>query len=191
MTNDEEMKSKVFNVIRNARIDKYVNEEEEITSEGLTLWGYLNGKNTLKIESLKNLRLKIEGLQKEREDAYKDYNDMDLMVALYSSAIVNFGGKFTPEMQDLYNKLKNNCDGDPDEIDEQVYLRCINELNDFSGVLTPENANITGIIGNRKNVIKFMKAENASMESQMIEVKPRKFSINKKLDKWVVRLYTI
>ncbi|MCR5185757.1 MAG: hypothetical protein K6D97_01395 [Clostridia bacterium] len=183
MTNDEEMKSKVFNVIRNARIDKYVNEEEEITSEGLTLWGYLNGKNTLKIESLKNLRLKIEGLQKEREDAYKDYNDMDLMVALYSSAIVNFGGKFTPEMQDLYNKLKNNCDGDPDEIDEQVYLRCINELNDFSGVLTPENANITGIIGDRKNVIKFMKAENASMESQMIEVKPRKFSINKKLDK--------
>ena len=191
MTNDEEMKSKVFNVIRNARIDKYVNEEEEITSEGLTLWGYLNGKNTLKIESLKNLRLKIEGLQKEREDAYKDYNDMDLMVALYSSAIVNFGGKFTPEMQDLYNKLKNNCDGDPDEIDEQVYLRCINELNDFSGVLIPENANITGIIGDRKNVIKFMKAENASMESQMIEVKPRKFSINKKLDKWVVRLYTI
>ncbi len=191
MTNDEEMKSKVFNVIRNARIDKYVNEEEEITSEGLTLWGYLNGKNTLKIESLKNLRLKIEGLQKEREDAYKDYNDMDLMVALYSSAIVNFGGKFTPEMQDLYNKLKNNCDGDPDEIDEQVYLRCINELNDFSGVLTPENANITGIIGDRKNVIKFMKAENASMESQMIEVKPRKFSINKKLDKWVGRLYTI
>ena len=105
MTNDEEMKSKVFNVIRNARIDKYVDEEEEIANEGLSFWGYLNGKNTLKIESLKNLRLKIEGLQKEREDAFKDYSNMDLMVALYSSAIVNFGGKFTPKMQELYNNL--------------------------------------------------------------------------------------
>jgi len=185
MTNDEEMKSKVFNVIRNARIDKYVDEEEEIANEGLTFWGYLNGKNTLKIESLKNLRLKIEGLQKEREDAFKDYSNMDLMVALYSSAIVNFGGKFTPKMQELYNNLKLGCEVNPEEIDEQVYLRCINELNDFSDVLTPQKANITGIIGDRKNVIKFMRAENASMESQMVEVKPRKFSINKKLDKWV------
>ena len=86
-------------------------------------------------------------------------------------------------MQELYNNLKLGCEGNPEEIDEQVYLRCINELNDFSDVLTPQNANITGIIGDRKNVIKFMRAENASMESQMVEVKPRKFSINKKLDK--------
>ena len=177
MTNDEELKSKVFGVIRNARIEKYENEEKEIMDEGLTFLGYLNGKNTLKIESLKNLRLKIESLQKEQIDNKKEFTNKDLMVALYSSAIVNFGGNFTAEMKELYDKLKAGCEGDPNEIDEEIYLRAINELNDFSDVITPDSANITGVVGDRKNVIKFMKVENANLENQMVEVKPKKFKI--------------
>ena len=177
MTNDEEMKSKVFRVIRNARIEKYANEEKDITSEGLTLLGYFNGQNTLKIESLKNLKLKIESLQKEQIDNKTEFSNKDLMVALYSSAIVNFGGKFTDEMTAVYDELKAKCDGNPDEIDEEIYLRAINELNNFSDIITPEMANISGIVGDRKNLIKFMRVENANMESQMIEVKPKKIKM--------------
>ncbi len=175
-TNEIDIKSKVFNVIRDARIKKYTDEEEELTQEGLTFLGMFNGKNSLKVESLKNLKLKIESLQKESWGEKRDYTNRDLMVELYSSAIVNFGGNFTPEMMDLYNELKQGCEGNIENIDEEIYLESISKLNNLSGMLTPDSANIAGIVGDRKNVIKFMRMENANIENKLIEVKPSKIT---------------
>ena len=135
-----------------------------------------NGKNSLKVESLKNLKLKIESLQKESWGEKRDYTNRDLMVELYSSAIVNFGGNFTPEMMDLYNELKQGCEGNIENIDEEIYLESISKLNNLSGMLTPDSANIAGIVGDRKNVIKFMRMENANIENKLIEVKPSKIT---------------
>ncbi len=176
-TNDGDIRSKVFNVIKDARIQKYTNEEEDLAEQRLTFIGMFNGENTLKKESLKNLKLKIENLEKDELAEKKDYTNRDLMVELYSSAIVNFGGRFTDEMKALYEELKQGIDGDKENIDEEIYLDSIAKLNDISNVLTPDKSNISGIVGDRKNVVKFMKIENANIENKLIEVKPPKDSI--------------
>ena len=177
-TNDYDIKQKVFNTIKNERIKKYTNEQKEITEEGLSFIGNFNGKNVLKIESLKNLKLKIEALQKEKPGKIMSYDDRELLVELYSSAIVNFGGKFTPEMKELYDSIKSRCECNPDTIDEEIYLESINRLNNQENLITPDAVGMTGAIGDRKNVIKFMRIENANIENQMIRVKNQKNKYN-------------
>ena len=65
-TNDKDYKLIVFDTIKNDRIQKYMDEVQELTKNGLSFFGYFNGENTLTIESLNNLNLKIKKLQKMR-----------------------------------------------------------------------------------------------------------------------------
>jgi len=65
-TNDKDYKLIVFDTIKNDRIQKYMDEVQELTEKGLSFFGYFNGENTLTIETLNNLNLKIKKLQKMR-----------------------------------------------------------------------------------------------------------------------------
>ena len=55
------------NIIKNAKIEKYMQDREVIANEGLSFFGVLTGRNSLQIQRIENIKLKIELLQRDRK----------------------------------------------------------------------------------------------------------------------------
>lgn len=160
---------KVQNVIKDAKIKKYVKESDSIASERITFLGSFSGKNSLQLERAKNVKLRIELLQTEKIEHKDKYEPKDMMADLYACAISNLGGNFTSEMQNIYDKIKRNCTNEEKVTDEQVYLLAcekINEGQSFLPVIHQEKSK--GIFGDIKNQVNFYKIENQKLENQII-----------------------
>lgn len=160
---------RVQNVIKDAKIKKYVKESDSIASERITFLGSFSGKNALQLEKAKNVKLRIELLQTEKIEHKDKYEPKDMMADLYACAISNLGGNFTSEMQTIYDKIKRNCTKEEKVTDEQVYLLAcekINEGQSFLPVIHQEKSK--GIFGDIKNQVNFYKIENQKLENQII-----------------------
>lgn len=160
---------RVQNVIKDAKIKKYVKESDSIASERITFFGSFSGKNALQLEKAKNVKLRIELLQTEKIEHKDKYEPKDMMADLYACAISNLGGNFTSEMQTIYDKIKRNCTKEEKVTDEQVYLLAcekINEGQSFLPVIHQEKSK--GIFGDIKNQVNFYKIENQKLENQII-----------------------
>ncbi len=171
-----EKKSLYFNVqnsIKNAKMEKYFRERDEISKEGLTFFGYFNKKNDLQIERLKNLKLKIELLQTVKIEEKDKYDTKELMSDLYACAIADLAGIFTPEMSSLYNEIKLKCDGD---VEEEVYKMALAKISDSKNYLPiiHQEKNF-GIFGDTKAQIEFLKLENRNIENQIVIERGSKF----------------
>lgn len=57
--NLDELYFKVQNVIKYAKIDKYIKDQEEIEKSGMSFFGGITGKNNLQFERLRNVKLKL------------------------------------------------------------------------------------------------------------------------------------
>lgn len=164
----------VQNSIKNAKIQKYFKEHEEISKEGLTFLGYFNKKNDLQIEKLKNLKLKIQLLQTEKIEYKDNYDNKEMMSDLYACAIGDLTGKFTPEMSELYNKLKSECEDN--NLEEKVYKLAAQKIANSKNYLPIVHLEKNfGIFGNTKTQIEFLKLENRNIENKIVMERGSKF----------------
>jgi hypothetical protein len=168
--NSEEKKNlyyKVQNIIKYAKIEKYIKDKEEITSEGMSFFGGITGKNSLQFEKLRNVKLKIELLESQKVEKKDEYELEDLMADLYACAITEFGGKFNNDMDNIYKEIKLNCNSN--KTDEEIYkLACdkINKGQSYLPIIHQEKPK--GIFGDTKVQIEFLKLENVKLQNQII-----------------------
>lgn len=167
----------VQNAIKNAKIQKYFKQCEEISKGGLTFWGYFNKKNDLKIEKLRNLKLKIELLQTAKIEEKNKHNSKDLMSDLYACAIADLAGNFTPEMKKLYDEIKVQCkECSKDNFEEDIYKCALNKIENSKKYLPIiHQERHFKIFGDTKSQIKFLKLENNNIENQIILERGSKF----------------
>ena len=160
---------KVQNVIKNAKIKKYANESKAISSEGITFWGAFSGKNSLQLEKMRNIKLKMELLQAQKIETKEDYEEKDMMADLYACAVSEFGGNFTKEMKKIYNTVKRNC-YEEKITDEQIQglarEKITSEQQSYLPILHQEKTK--GFFGETKNQIEFYKIENKKLENQIV-----------------------
>jgi hypothetical protein len=159
---------KTQNIIKNAKIQKYAKEGCELANEGITFFGGITGKNALKLERLKNIKLRIELLQSQKIEEKDVYEAQDMMADIYASAISELGGKFTKEMQNMYDKIK--CEyAENDVTDEKVYeLACKKIVGEKSYLPIIHQEKTKGIFGDTKAQTDFYKLENKKLENQII-----------------------
>lgn len=159
---------KVQNIIKDAKIKKYVKESSAISSEGISFFGSFTGKNSLQLERMRNVKLKIELLQSKRIEVKDEYEETDMMADLYACAISEFGGQFTNEMQKMYNTVKRSCQERKitDEEVQGLARKKITSGQSYLPVIHQEKQK--GIFGNTKNQIEFYKIENKRLENQII-----------------------
>ena len=159
---------KVQNIIKDAKIKKYIKESDYISSEGISFFGGLTGKNTLQLEKIRNVKLRIELLQSKRLPEKESYEKIDMMADLYACAISELSGNFTKEMRTLYDYIKENCE-EENVSDEKIYnLACdkITCSQSFLPIIHQEKTK--GVFYEIRNQIAFYKIENQRLENQII-----------------------
>ncbi len=160
---------KVQNIIKDAKIKKYVKESDSIAADRITFFGNFTGKNSLQLEKARNVKLRIELLQTEKIERKDKYEPKDMMADLYACAISNLGGNFTKEMQYIYDKIERTCSKEEKVTEEQVYvLACekIDKGQSFLPIVHQEKSK--GIFGDIRNQINFYRIENQKLENQII-----------------------
>ena len=159
---------KVQNVIKDAKIKKYVKESSAISSEGISFLGSFTGKNSLQLEKMRNIKLKIELLQSQRIEVKDVYEEKDMMADLYACAMTEFAGNFTNEMKKMYNTVKRSC-YEEKVTDEQIQGLARKKISAEQSCLPIIHQEKTrGAFGNTKNQIEFYKIENKKLENQII-----------------------
>lgn len=98
---------KVHRVLQNARIQKYTREQENIADEKVGFFGRIIGKDVLKEEKLRNVRLKIKQIKTSNPEVRTKYSVQDMLAEIYASAITEFEGQFTPEMAELFTAIRS------------------------------------------------------------------------------------
>ena len=159
---------KVQNVIRDAKIKKYIKESDYISSEGISFIGGLTGKNTLQLERIRNVKLRIELLQTKRIPEKDTYEIIDMLAELYACAISELSGNFTKEMESIYDFIKGKCNQD-DISDEMVYNLACEKITcgqSFLPIIHQEKTK--GAFGEIRNQISFYQIENKRLENQII-----------------------
>ncbi len=171
-----ERKNLYFNVqsaIKNAKIQKYFKERDEISKEGLSFFGYFNKKNDLQIERLRNLKLKIELLQVVKIEEKDKFDSKELMSDLYACAIADLAGNFTTEMSNLYNEIKVECN---DDVEEEIYKMALTKISNSKNYLPIiHKAKHFEIFGDTKAQIEYLKLENQNIENQIVSERGSKF----------------
>ena len=159
---------RVQNVIRDAKIKKYVRESNSVSSEGITFWGTFTGKNNLQLERMKNIKLRIELLQTKKIEIKGSYEKADMMADLYACAISEFGGNFTEEMQKMYNSIKELSEKEniSDDNIKNLARKKVETGQSYLPIIHQEKTK--GIFGDTKMQTEFYKIENKRLENQII-----------------------
>lgn len=164
----EDLYLKVQDVIKNVKIQKYVKEGQEIANEGISFFGGITGKNTLQLEKIRNVKLRIELLQSQKPEIKEEYELKDMMVDLYMCAISELGGNFTEEMKNLYDRIKEENTKE-DISKENVYkLACKKIENSQSYLPIIHEEKTKGIFGNTRVQTEFYKLENKKLENEIV-----------------------
>lgn len=100
--------NKVQNTIQNAKIRKYVEERDVLSSKKIGFWGRLTGKQELQDETIKQLNLKIQLAQTRQTEENEKYSVRDMLSDILVCSKTEFAGKITPEMLNLYTTIKQN-----------------------------------------------------------------------------------
>ena len=161
---------RVQSAIKTAKLDKYISDKEKIAEEGITFLGGLTGKNSLQIEKLKNVKLKIELLQTEKLGSKSEFETEDLLADLFACAISELSGKFSPEMEQLYKKIKKKSENEnKPNSDEYIYeLACKKIDNSQSYLPIIHEEKPKGIFGDIRVQTNFLKLENKKLENEII-----------------------
>ena len=173
---------KVQNIIKYAKIDKYIKDQEEIKAEGLTFFGAITGKNSLQFERLRNVKLKIELLESQKIQLQSDISPKELMSDIHACAISELGGKYNEEMTNVYKEVKAK---DSENVtDETIYELAYTKLSNGQSYLPIiHQEKPKGIFGDIKVQIEFLKLENKKLENQIILSRGKSqfetFSLNK------------
>lgn len=170
-TKDDSMRNLYFrvqNVIKDAKMQKYVEDSNQISAEGISFIGNFTGKNALQMERIKNVKLKIELLQSQKVKPKDEYDSKDMMADIYACAISELGGKFTNAMQGTYDEIKVKY-GHENVSDEDMYALASKKAcggQSYLPVIHKEKAK--GIFGDIKTQIEFLKLENVKLQNQIV-----------------------
>ena len=161
---------KVQNAIKNAKLDKYYSDKEKISKEGISFLGGITGKNSLQIEKLKNVKLKIELTQAEKIGKKEEVETEELLADLFACSITELGGKFNEEMEKIYKELKARSEKEKKvNSDEYIYeLACkkIENSQNYLPIIHEEKPK--GIFGDIRVQTNFLKLENKKLENEII-----------------------
>lgn len=158
---------KVQNVIKYAKIEKYIEDQEQIKSEGLTFLGAITGKNTLQFERLRNVKLKIELLESQKIEVKNNVSPKDLMSDLQACAISELAGKYNDDMTKVYKVVK--AQDKENTTDEAIYELAYKKISNGQSYLPVIHKEKTkGIFGDTKVQIEFLKLENQKLENQIV-----------------------
>lgn len=163
------------NIIQDAKIEKYLNDRDIISKEGIGFFSGFTRKGDLQIERLNNVNLKIQLAQSIVPEEQKDYNIRNILADLHTCATVELGGNFTPKMQELYNTMKNAYERQSgEEFTEEAIRKLARDKimasqNNLPVIQEPKR----GFFGRRKNQIELLRLENKGLEVQIAEMKTR------------------
>lgn len=159
---------KAQNAIKNAKIKKYMDDRDIITKEGLTFWGAITGKNSLQLQRIENVKLRIELLQTQRILEKEEYNATDMLADLYSCSISELNGKFTTEMKKIYDEIKEKY-ADECISDEEIYKLVCEKVDKGQTYLpTIHKDTAKGVFGDIRVQIKFLKLENKRLQNEIV-----------------------
>lgn len=163
-----ELYMKVQRILKNAKIEKYMEDRDLIAKEGLTFWGALTGRNSLQIQRIENIKLKIELLEAQRIEEKDNYEPIDMLADIYSCAISELNGKFSEQMRSIYNQIKiKYCKEDIS--DDDIYMLVFNKVEHNQNYLpTIHKEKSRGIFGDTKTQIEFFKMENKKLQNQIV-----------------------
>lgn len=163
----EELYFKVQNIIKYAKIDKYIKDQEQVQLEGMTFWGGITGKNNLQFEKLRNVKLKIELLESQKFEYKQDISPKELMSDIYACAISELGGKFSEDMTNIYKEVKTkDFEGVSDETVYELAYQKVSNGQSYLPVIHKEKPK--GIFGDLKVQTEFLKLENQKLENEII-----------------------
>lgn len=165
----KKMYFKVHEVIKDAKMQKYAEDSCNIKSEGITFLGNFTGKNSLQLERIKNVKLKIELLQSQKVRPQLEYDTQDMMADIYACAISDLGGKFTHAMRTTYDEIKVTY-GHEDVTDEKMYelaAKKVTQGQSYLPVIHKEKT-LGSIFGDIKTQIEYFRLENRKLENEII-----------------------
>lgn len=163
----DELYFKVQNVIKYAKIDKYIKDLEQIQAEGITFLGGITGKNNLQFERLRNVKLKIELLESQKIEHKADISPKELMSDIHACAISELGGKFNEDMTKVYKEVKEkNFEDVSEEMVYELAFQKVSNGQSYLPIIHQEKPK--GIFGDIKVQIEFLKLENKKLENQII-----------------------
>lgn len=166
-TSLEKLYFKVQNVIKYAKIDKYLKDQEDIKAEGLSFWGAITGRNSLQFERIRNVKLKIELLESQKIEHKEDITPKGLMADIHACAISELCGKYSEDMKKVFKevKMKDTENATDEDIYALAYQKASNGQS-YLPVIHQEKSK--GIFGDIRVQIDFLKLENKKLENQII-----------------------
>lgn len=159
---------KVQNIIKYAKIDKYLKDQDEIRKEGITFLGSFTGKNNLQFERLRNVKLKIELLESQKVNCTENnITKQELLADIHACAISELGGEYNEDMKKVYKEVKYNLS--EDVTDEKIYELAYQKVSNGQSYLPVIHQEKTkGIFGDIKIQTEFLKLENQRLENQIV-----------------------
>lgn len=98
--------NKVQKIMAEAKIEKYSQEKEKVAEEKIGFFGKLMGKQKLQNEKINQLDLKMKLAKVKKPEEKEKYSVRDMLSDLYVCAKTELNGQFTPEMEELYDEMK-------------------------------------------------------------------------------------
>ena len=160
---------KVHKTLREARMQKYTQEKEEIANEKIGFLGRLTGKSRLQEERKNQVQLKLELAKQRSPEKQEKYDVADMLVAMQVCAKTELDGKFSPEMADLYAQIRSFYPIREEEIEKKTQLKIREQQNQLPSVKMAK----TGFFGKRKAQIEALEQENSYLKQQVIEEKQK------------------
>lgn len=169
--------AKVQEVLKEARIQKYTAEKDEIEGESIGFLGRLFGKEKLRERRLENVDLKIELAQKSTSLERETYSVRQILVDMHICANTELGGEFTPEMQELYQAImetygaKNKDIFSERNIRQLVSERQRQASNQTTAELPVVQGNRPRIFGKTKAQTNMVELENQGLKQKLLRLR--------------------
>ena len=167
---------RVQTAIENARVQRYTEQKASIQGEKVGLLGRIMGKQQLKQQKLENLDLKIQLAQRqaERTPQGKTYSIREMLVDMRLCVDNELGGKFTSEIQEIYQMIKSTYqDKDAGEFSEQYIQRLASQrlaVQGKSGLPAVQNGSARRF-GKTKAEARMLETENQGLRQKMLKMR--------------------
>lgn len=164
-------------VLQEARIQKYTAEKEMIQGESVGFLGRLFGKEQLKEKRLENMDLKIKLAQRSTAPEKDTYSIRQMLVDMHICANTELGGKFTPEMQEIYQAIMNTYGAkNKDRLSERNIRQLVSERqrktsNQTTAELPVVQGNRPRIFGKTKAQTNMVELENQGLKQKLLRLR--------------------
>ncbi|MCI9039978.1 MAG: hypothetical protein HFJ29_09075 [Clostridia bacterium] len=162
--------------IENARVQRYTEQKASIQGEKVGFLGRIVGKQQLKQQKLENLDLKIQLAQRQAEKTPQGetYSIREMLVDMRLCVDNELEGKFTPEIQEIYQMIKSTYqDKDAREFSEQYIQRLAGQrlvAQGKSGLPTVQNGSARRF-GKTKAEARMLETENQGLRQKMLKMR--------------------